>query len=69
MKKLPIKSGDFLLDHFFGGATHPYFAIWEVREKAFQLVCVCVYRKGAEEVLRRLTMPQSEEEGGEKPIS
>ena len=66
MKKLPIKSGDFFLDHFFGGASHPYFGVWEIRGKVFQLVCVCVYRKGAEEVLRRLTIDKIPKEGGEE---
>jgi hypothetical protein len=68
MKKLPIKVGDFFVDHFFGGGSHPYFGVWETRE-GFQLVCVCVYRKGAEEVLRRLTKPQISKEGGEKALS
>ncbi len=70
MKKLPIKNGDFFVDHFFGGGSHPYFGVWEMRE-GFQLVCVCVYRKGAEEVLRRLTepKPQIPKEGGEKALS
>ena len=70
MEKLPIKNGDFFLDHFFGGASHPYFGIWEVREEAFELVCVCVYRKGAEEVLRRLTKDKTPKEGHpEQPLT
>ncbi len=64
--KLPIKIGDFFLDHFFGGASHPYFGVWEVKEKVFELVCITVYRKGAEEVLRRLTKDQIQKEGGEQ---
>ena len=56
MKKLPIRVGEFWVDHFFGGASHPYFAVYE----GLNLVCVCVYRKGAEEVLRRLAKTQAQ---------
>jgi hypothetical protein len=61
MKKLPYSIGKYWIDHFFGGASHPYFAVYE----GMNLVCVCVYRKGAEEVLRRLAESQIQEEGGE----
>jgi len=64
MKKLPIRSGEFWLDHFHGGASHPYFGVYE----GDKLVCVCVYRKGAEEVIKRLVKGQATEEGGEKPL-
>lgn len=59
MKKLPIKVGDYWIDHFWGGGSHPWFGVYE----GLKLVCVCVYRKGAEEVLRRLTKPQTPKEG------
>jgi len=60
MTKLPIKAGEYWVDHFFRGTgNHPYFAVYQ----KLQLVCVCVYRKGAEEVLRRLTKPQTPTEG------
>ena len=65
MKKLPYSVGTFWIDHFYGGGSHPYFAIYE----GYNLVCVCVYRKGAAEVLRRLTKTQIGEEGGEKTLS
>ena len=61
MKKLPYAVGNFWIDHFYGGGSHPYFALYEGNE----LVCVCVYRRGAEEVLRRLTESQIQEEGGD----
>jgi hypothetical protein len=61
MKKLPIRDGEFWIDHFYGGSSHPYFGVYEGNN----LVCVCVYRKGAEEVLRRLAKAQIPEEGGE----
>ena len=61
MKKLPIRDGVFWIDHFYGGGSHPYFGVYEGNN----LVCVCVYRKGAEEVLRRLTKVQIQQEGGE----
>jgi hypothetical protein len=68
MKKLPIRVGDFFLDHFHGGGSHPYFGVWEIRGTVFDLVCVCLYRRGAEEVLRRMTEPkpqmQKDGEGG-----
>ncbi len=62
MKKLPITDGKFWIDHFYGGGSHPYFGVYEGNS----LVCVCVYRKGAEEVLRRLAKAQILQEGGEK---
>ncbi len=61
MKKLPVREGEFRMDHFHGGASRPYFGVYE----GDTLVCVCVYRKGAEEVLRRLI--RRREEGSEKP--
>lgn len=62
MKKLPLKDGEFWIDHFNGGASHPYFGVYEGNN----LVCVCVYRKGAEEVLRRLVKPLiPKKDGGE----
>ena len=64
-RKLPYYVGNFWIDHFYGGGSHPYFGVYE----GLNLVCVCVYRKGAEEVLRRLTKTQTQEEGGEKPLS
>ena len=62
MKKLPMRDGEFWIDHFYGGSSHPYFGVYEGNN----LVCVCVYRKGAEEVLRRLAKAQIQKEGGEK---
>ncbi len=62
MKKLPVRSGEFWIDHFYGGGSHPYFAVYE----GSNLVCICVYRRGAEEVLRRLAEFQILQEGGEK---
>ena len=34
---------------------------WAVREKDGMLVCLCVYRKGAEEVMKRLQAREKEE--------
>ncbi len=62
MEKLPYREGDLWIDHFYGGASHPYFAVYEGNN----LVCVCVYRKGAEEVLKRLSKPQISKEGDER---
>ena len=62
MRKLPIRDGDFWIDHFYGGGSHPYFGVYEGNN----LVCVCVYRKGAEEVLKRLAKVQVPQEGGDK---
>ncbi len=62
MKKLPYYIGNFWIDRFYGGSTQPWFAVYE----GLNLVCICVYRKGAEEVLRRLTKPQIQEEEGEE---
>ena len=59
MKKLPVRNGALWIDHFHGGSGHPFFAVYEGSE----LVCVCVYRKGAEEVLKRLAKIQDQEEG------
>jgi hypothetical protein len=65
MEKLPISKGDFFLDHFHGGGSHPYFGVWEIKGNEFELICATVYRKGAEEVMRRLTERNSKEgEGG-----
>ena len=61
MKRLPITDGEFWIDHFYAGGSHPYFGVYEGNS----LVCVCVYRKGAEEVLRRLAKAQILQEGGE----
>ena len=30
---------------------------WEVRDPQGELVCICVYKKGALEVVRRLSLP------------
>ena len=60
MKKLPVRDGEHWIDHFYGG-SHPCFALYEGNE----LICVCLYRKGAEEVLRRLTKAKIEKEGGD----
>ncbi len=54
MKKLPVRKGELWIDHFHGSGGHPYFGVYEGNS----LVCVCVYRKGAEEVLRRLVKAQ-----------
>ena len=62
MKRLPIRDGEFWSDHFYGGGNHPYFAVYEGNK----LICLCVYRKGAEEVLKRLAKAQILKEGGEK---
>ncbi len=63
-KRLPIRIGNFFLDHFHGG----YFGVWEIKGSEFELICATVYRRGAEEVLRRLTAPNpqipKEGEGG-----
>ena len=64
-KKLPYYVGNFWIDHFYGGGSHPWFAVYE----GLKLVCVCVYRKGAEEVLRRLTKPPTQEEEHQKVLS
>ena len=64
MKKLPITDGEFWIDHFYGGSSHPYFAVYEESN----LVCICVYRKGAEEVLRRLVKTRISKEGCEKSL-
>jgi len=37
-----------------------YKRFWAVRDEAGELICLCVYRKGANEVLRRLTLPSGE---------
>ena len=62
MKKPPIRDGKFWIDHFYGGGGRPYFAVYEGNN----LICVCVYRKGAKELLRRLVKPQIQREEGEK---
>jgi len=56
MKKLPVRNGALWIDHFHGGSGHPFFAVYEGSE----LICVCVYRKGAEEVLKRLAKIQEQ---------
>ncbi len=33
----------------------PYGRYWAVYDEAGQLVCLCVYKKGAKEVVRRLS--------------
>jgi hypothetical protein len=33
---------------------------WAVRERDGSLICLCVYRKGAQEVLRRLQATEKE---------
>ena len=62
--RLPIKKNNFFLDHFGGR----FFGVWEIKGKEFELVCATIYRRGAEEVLRRLTEPkpqmQKDGEGG-----
>jgi hypothetical protein len=60
MKKLPVRDGEFWIDHFYGGGSHPFFAVYEGNN------LVCVYRKGAEEILKRLAKAQILKEGGEK---
>ena len=60
MKRLPIRDGEFWIDHFYGGGSHPFFAVYEGNN------LVCVYRKGAEEILKRLAKAQILKEGGEK---
>jgi hypothetical protein len=62
MKKLPIREGEFWIDHFYGFSSHPCFGVYEGNN------LVCVYRKGAEEVLRRLVKSQTPEKAGEKSI-
>ena len=64
MKKLPVRKGEFWVDHFYRGASHPCFGVYE----GDNLVCVCVYRKGAEEVLRRLVKSQIPEKVSEELI-
>ena len=64
MKKLPITDGEFWVDHFYEHASHPYFGVYEGEN----LICVCVYRKGAEEVLRRLVKTRISKEGCEKSL-
>ncbi len=59
MKNLPLRDGGFWIDHFFGGGSHPYFGVYE----GTRLVCVCVCRKGAEEVLRRLARIEIQQRG------
>ncbi len=65
MKRLPIGIGEFWIDHFFRGTgNHPYFAVYE----GLKLVCVTVYRKGAEEVMRRLANAQSIDEAVQRDM-
>ena len=54
--KLPVQIGAFTLDYFYN-TGHPTFAVYEGSD----LVCVCVYRCGAEEVIRRLNNQTREE--------
>ena len=62
MERLPVREGEFWIDHFYRSGSHPCFGVYEGEN----LICVCVYRKGAEEVLRRLAKAQTPEEGAEK---
>ncbi len=64
MKKLPVRDGEFWIDHFYRGGSHPCFGVYEGND----LVCVCLYRKGAEEVLKRLARVQIRQDGGEKSL-
>jgi hypothetical protein len=66
MKRLPVKEGNFWMDHFHGGGSHPYFGVWEIKGNEFELICATVYRKGAEEVLRRLTETNISKKGGDE---
>lgn len=59
--KLPITVKNYFLDHYFGSGSHPYFGVWEIKGSEFELICATVYRKGAEEVMRRLTEQVSKE--------
>jgi hypothetical protein len=36
-----------------------YGRFWEVRDAAGELICICVYKRGALEVARRLSTPDS----------
>ncbi len=55
--KLPVQTGAFTLDYFYN-TGHPTFAVYE----GDKLVCVCVYRCGAEEVIKRLNHQDSKPE-------
>ena len=46
---------------------HGHSRFWAVRDSDGQLVCVCVYRRGAQEVIRRLE--EAEPRGHEFPKS
>ena len=39
-----------------------YKRFWAVRDEAGELICLCVYRKGAAEVVRRLGLQTKEVE-------
>ena len=39
----------------FTVSKHDHSRFWAVRDSASELVCVCVYKRGAAEVVRRLT--------------
>ena len=39
----------------FTVTKHGHSRFWAVRDPAGELVCLCVYRRGAVEVIRRLT--------------
>jgi hypothetical protein len=39
----------------FTVSKHDHSRFWAVRDSAGELVCVCVYKRGAAEVVRRLT--------------
>jgi hypothetical protein len=40
-----------------------YARFWAVRDRDGELVCVCVYRRGAREVVRRLSASEPESAG------
>lgn len=57
-------------------SKHRHSRFWAVYDPAGELVCICVYKCGAEEVTRRLTLANSWEsylreippEFGRKPV-
>ncbi len=56
--KLPITIGGYTLDYFYN-TSRPTFAVYD---KDMELVCVCLYRCGAEEVIKRLSAREDEDE-------